>query len=190
MVILLVGAMPFGASSARAGGSCRGGPFEDRATTEIKTTRDCFLPTVARVEVGDTVSFFNGEEVLHTVGGVAGSFGNMHTELGPGEKLSFTFDREGVYPYVCLLHPGMAGAIVVGDGKGKTTSGGVTQVGTPVSDAGGPPEDAPAGTPAADSTPAGSWLVISALAAAIALLGWFVIRGRRRETGPAPSPGL
>jgi hypothetical protein len=29
-----------------------------------------------------------------------------------------TFDETGVYPFACNYHPGMTGAIVVGDGKG------------------------------------------------------------------------
>jgi len=36
-------------------------------------------------------------------------------ELQPGASISYTFDEAGVHPYACALHPGMSGAIVVGD---------------------------------------------------------------------------
>lgn len=108
------------------------GPFEDQRTNEIKVTDMCFSPTVARIDVGDTVTFFNGQ-TQHMVGGMAGSFGDLHTELAAGKKLSYRFDEEGVFPYACILHPGMGGAIVVGDGEGKVASGGVIQVARSIS---------------------------------------------------------
>ena len=38
--------------------------------------------------------------------------------LGQGGTYSYTFAASGVYPYYCFLHPGMVGAVVVGDGTG------------------------------------------------------------------------
>jgi len=34
------------------------------------------------------------------------------------DEQSVTFDDAGTYPYMCPLHPGMIGAIVVGSGEG------------------------------------------------------------------------
>jgi hypothetical protein len=84
--------------------------------------RNCFGPTVARIDAGDTVAFVNADGEVHSVGGANGTFGNAHAEILPGDEVSFTFDREGVFPYVCTFHPGMSGAVVVGDGTGKVTS--------------------------------------------------------------------
>ena len=44
--------------------------------------------------------------------------------------MSYRFDQDGVYPYSCLLHPGMVGAIVVGDGVGTDLAGVVPVAGT------------------------------------------------------------
>ena len=180
LLVLVLGNMMLAPGPAHAGGACRGGPFEDHRTTEIKATPDCFLPTVARVDVGDTVTFFNGADAMHTVGGVAGSFGSLHNELAPDKKLSYRFDEEGVFPYLCLLHPGMAGAIVVGDGEGEVTSGGITQVSAPVSG-----DDA-----AEDATSPGrdaerSWLLPGVTAIGLAVLASVALFVRRRQASAA-----
>jgi plastocyanin len=177
---LVLGNMTLAAGPAHAGGACADGPFKDQRTTEIKVTPDCFLPTVARVDVGDTVTFFNGADVMHTVGGVAGSFGSLHKELAPEKKVSYRFDEEGVFPYLCLVHPGMAGAIVVGDGEGEVTSGGITQVSPPVS----------GGAAAADAAPRNrdsdrSWLLPGAIAIALAFLASVGLFLRRRQASAA-----
>ncbi|TMB60918.1 MAG: hypothetical protein E6J49_11110 [Chloroflexi bacterium] len=33
----------------------------------------------------------------------------------PGTNVSQTFSQPGIYPYMCYVHPGMAGIVVVGD---------------------------------------------------------------------------
>lgn len=42
-----------------------------------------------------------------------------------GRSFTATFRRPGVYPFQCYLHPGMAGAVLVGDanGPGAATDG-------------------------------------------------------------------
>lgn len=121
--IVAMGAMLFPVASARAGGFCMGDvPFTDARTTTVEMKRNCFGPTVARIDAGDTVAFVNADGEVHSVGGANGTFGNAHAEILPGDEVSFTFDREGVFPYVCTFHPGMSGAVVVGDGTGKVTS--------------------------------------------------------------------
>jgi hypothetical protein len=35
-----------------------------------------------------------------------------------GDAFTVRFDETGIYPFACNYHPGMTGAIVVGDGKG------------------------------------------------------------------------
>ena len=109
-------------STSQAGGFCSDGRFTDERTTEISMVAMCFSPTVARIDVGDTVTFKNDDSTLHAVGGVNNTFGNLHTELAPGKAISYRFDEEGVFPYMCIMHPGMGGAIVVGDGEGDATA--------------------------------------------------------------------
>lgn len=130
MTLLLMGLLAVMVPPAVAGGSCMyDQELTDERGSEVRMTDDfCFTPTVLRVERGDTVRFVNDSSAPHTVGGVVGSFGNAHEEIAAGEEISFEFPRDGVYPYVCLLHPGMAGAIVVGDGIGVVAASSVVEV--------------------------------------------------------------
>jgi plastocyanin len=121
--IVAVAALMLPLVPARAGGFCMGdAPFTDARATTVDMKGNCFGPTVARIDTGDTVTFVNADAEAHSVGGANGTFGDAHAEILPGEEVSFTFDEEGVFPYVCIFHPGMAGAIVVGDGSGKVSS--------------------------------------------------------------------
>jgi plastocyanin len=110
---------------AHAGGGCHGVPFEDARSREVKAFGNCFTPTVARVDVGQTVTWHSGDAVNHTVTPVGDSFVTdpLSQALKNDSTVAVTFDEPGVYPYVCVLHPMMAGAIVVGDGvAGGTTA--------------------------------------------------------------------
>jgi plastocyanin len=121
--IVAVAALMLPLVPARAGGFCMGDvPFTDARATTVEMKGNCFGPTVARIEAGNTVRFVNADTETHAVGGANGTFGDPHAGILPGDEVSFTFEREGVYPYVCILHPGMTGAIFVGDGGGKVSS--------------------------------------------------------------------
>jgi plastocyanin len=121
--IAAVGALILPQVPARAGGFCmRGVPLTDARATTVEMKGNCFGPTVARIDSGDSVTFVNADGETHSVGGANGTFGDPHAGIAPGDEVSFTFEREGVYPYVCLFHPGMAGAVVVGDGIGTVSS--------------------------------------------------------------------
>ena len=61
--------------------------------------------------------------MTHVVVGVGDSWGDPGISLVQGDTVRYRFDQDGVYPYSCLIHPGMVGAIVVGDGVGTDLSG-------------------------------------------------------------------
>jgi plastocyanin len=110
---------------ASAGGFCAdpaGDLYSDAVGDTVTMLDSCFSPTVLRVGLGDTVTFVNKDPEFHALGGVAGTFGDMHREIDSGERVRVTFEDEGIFPYVCILHPGMGGAIVVGDGEGAATA--------------------------------------------------------------------
>jgi plastocyanin len=90
----------------------------DAAETQIKVAPCFFAPTVARVPVGATVTFFNGPGFTHLITGANAEWGSRDVELKPDSTVSYQFDKPGVYPYACALHRGMSGAIVVGDAAG------------------------------------------------------------------------
>ena len=76
-----------------------------------------FSPHVVVVQQGTTVDFLNSDTVAHNVFWTAvGSDKKAGHNLGTwpkGDKRSFTFDKPGVVPLLCNVHPEMAGYIIV-----------------------------------------------------------------------------
>ncbi len=76
-----------------------------------------FTPHIMAVQQGTTVDFQNSDTVQHNVfwtaiGGDKKAGHNLGT-WPKGEKRSFTFDKPGVVPVLCNVHPEMAGYVVV-----------------------------------------------------------------------------
>ncbi len=76
-----------------------------------------FQPHIVTVLVGSTVEFLNSDTVAHNVfwPAVSGDKKQGHN-LGTwpkGEKRAFKFDRPGVVPLLCNVHPEMSGFVVV-----------------------------------------------------------------------------
>ena len=101
----LVVAMPV----AAGGGGCHA-DFTDAPSRVIELRLNCFGPTVARIQAGDTVTWRNFDDSRHNVysqgftGSGVLSYDQTHTAR---------FDQPGVFPFVCTIHPGMMGAVVV-----------------------------------------------------------------------------
>lgn len=76
-----------------------------------------FVPHIIAVQQGTTVEFLNSDSVQHNVFWTAiGNDKKAGHNLGTwpkGEKRPFTFDKAGVVPLLCNVHPEMAGYIVV-----------------------------------------------------------------------------
>jgi len=76
-----------------------------------------FSPHIMAVQQGTTVDFLNSDTVAHNVFWTAvGSDKKAGHNLGTwpkGEKRSFTFDKAGVVPLLCNVHPDMGAYIVV-----------------------------------------------------------------------------
>jgi plastocyanin len=124
----------WGASGiASAGGGCHIPPTIGRGDS-VDIADLCFDATVLYVEPGTDVTWTNRDAMTHVVVGVGDSWGDPGASLSRGDTLRYRFDHDGVYPYSCLIHPGMVGAIVVGDGVG-TDLAGVVPVTTESSDA-------------------------------------------------------
>jgi len=76
-----------------------------------------FAPHIMVVQQGTTVDFLNSDNVQHnvfwtSVGGDKKAGHNLGT-WPKGEKRSFTFDKAGVVPLFCNVHPEMEGYIIV-----------------------------------------------------------------------------
>ena len=109
---LFIAALPV--MPAAAGGGCHSaGPGSARAVagTTVDLEGMCFLPAVLAVEPGTTVRFTNYDDVAHVV---VGTGWGTTSPVAPGEAVEHPFPDAGTYAYTCYLHPGMNGAIVVG----------------------------------------------------------------------------
>ncbi len=83
-----------------------------------EVANECFVPHMVTIGAGETVTWTNDDGVAHTVtsgvladGGPDGMFDSG--SFAPGTEFSYTFERAGEYPYYCLVHPWMAGMVVV-----------------------------------------------------------------------------
>lgn len=115
------------------GGGCRDQPVTEERGTTVLMELACFKPTIAHISAGETVTFINQDEMLHTVTGVNSSWGDYtETELGQGDSVEHRFSDRGVYPYYCLLHPGMIGVVVVDGAGGEPVLGLAIAAGTTI----------------------------------------------------------
>ena len=101
--------------ASAGGGGCHGAPENQGTGTEV-TIKNCFSPTVLRVEPGERVTFRNTDEYVHNVGGQTWSIPGTMAGLSSAEV---TFAKAGTFPYACTLHPGMVGVVIVGDSVGQ-----------------------------------------------------------------------
>lgn len=165
------------AGPASAGAGCYGGTTQGTGDT-VAMSKNCFTPSVLRVDPGTEVTFANQDPATHNVSATGwGYFDDMNR----GDTFRATFEEEGVYPYGCMYHLGMTGAVVVGDGI-RAGSGELVTVEPLTSvEAASSPETAPVDT-TADGTSTVGWAVGGAggflLGAALALL----LRRRRTIT--------
>jgi len=70
-----------------------------------------FTPAELTVPVGATVTWTNRHGARHDVVAADGTF--TSPLFAEGETFSFTFTAPGEYPYICTIHPGMEGTIIV-----------------------------------------------------------------------------
>jgi plastocyanin len=184
--------------TAAAGGGCHS---EAETTTvdyrgtkagmaaSVPISKCAFRPTVVWVDPGATVTWTNNDPLPHTVTGANFVFGDFK-ELMDGDNIGWTFDEEGVYPYACILHPGMNGAVVVGDGMGDSKSAGISGITQAFTEEPEPPapvtETIVVEETSGVSRPA--FLVSTAAVAIAAFAVGFTLRRRRLALNQATKP--
>lgn len=118
-IAIVLGSIVLTGAPATAGGGChsinetitQGRGFKGPS---VPMQACAYTPTILFVDPGAQVIWVNKDPVGHTVTGALLSWGSDAPIL-PGETVSYRFEEAGVYPYYCTIHPGMAGAVVVGD---------------------------------------------------------------------------
>ena len=78
-----------------------------------------FAPATLTVTVGTIVTWKNEDDSPHRIGDKNGTF--KSAALDTDDTFSHTFAAPGEYPYICTIHPYMAGKIIVKP-AGKTSS--------------------------------------------------------------------
>jgi plastocyanin len=188
LAVLTLGPVLLASAPAVAGGHCAEVTSGRSAAVDLKGL--CIFPTLVRVPSGGgEVTFTNYDEINHVVVGAGyawGSDGIMHQ----GDSFTAQFTRDGVYPFQCYLHPGMSGAILVGDanGRGAATSGGVT-VPVPSNGAVTPSPATVANVESQTTAGQGPWWLFGVgalvLVAAAAFVMWRPrVRGSKATEGP------
>jgi plastocyanin len=108
------------------------------AETTVSIVNSHYKPTPVTVSLGDTVTWVNEGFLLHNVTAANGEFASG--TLSGGQRFSMRFTKPGTFEYVCTIHPGMSGKVIVsGQSSGEDGSGG-GQPSTPMQ------TSAPAGT--------------------------------------------
>jgi plastocyanin len=80
--------------------------------TEVSEEGIAFNPGEVTVAVGETVTWTNNDSVAHDVTADSFSSGDPGG-MAPGDTFEHTFDEAGTFDYVCTVHPGMEGTVVV-----------------------------------------------------------------------------
>ena len=83
-------------------------------TAAVDIPAIAFEPAEITVNAGTTVTWTNSDDLPHTVtkdGGPGADFDSG--DLEPGDTFEQTFDEPGTVDYVCTIHPGQTGTVIV-----------------------------------------------------------------------------
>ena len=101
-------------TAAAVVGGCGGGGgssgSSSKDTVSMKSLR--FHPATLSVRVGQTVTWRNDDTTDHNVTATKGATFKSRA-FGGGGSYRFTPRRAGAIQYVCTLHPGMEGTLLV-----------------------------------------------------------------------------
>ena len=76
---------------------------------EVSISNFAFLPDELTVNTGDTVTWINNDNALHTATGDGFNSGT----LNQNQEFQYTFSAPGAYEYKCNFHSSMKGKITV-----------------------------------------------------------------------------
>lgn len=175
--------------AARAGGGCA--PAEGEITQARAGAGRPFAVAIAEcsydvgvlyVDRGSQVSWTNKDPFAHSVTGLAFSWGS-DALLQQGDVVTRDFPRDGIFPYFCILHPGMVGVVVVGDPDPNQVAAQVSAAGIGLPADPGDAEAAAAGAGARSESDALSTLQLLGLISLLVVAGAIVTAAVVRRSG-------
>ena len=86
------------------------------ADQSVAIQNNAFSPSSVTVNVGDSVTWTNNDNVPHTATADDDSWDTGNLANGASE--SITFSTAGEFPYHCEVHPNMTGTVIVQGGGG------------------------------------------------------------------------
>ncbi|MDX6642094.1 MAG: hypothetical protein QOD76_56 [Solirubrobacteraceae bacterium] len=96
--------------AALAGAGCGSSGNSGSTKPRVQTGDFFFAPKEIRVKAGQTVTWTNTGQTIHTVKGP----GFFSQAIDPTKRYSYRFARAGRFAYLCTLHPAqMRGTVVV-----------------------------------------------------------------------------
>jgi plastocyanin len=99
------------APSAHAGRAPSPAPAVAGAAASVQVTNSEFTAKEVHVRAGQSVSWTNQDDDVHTVTADDGSWSSP--DLRRGDVYVHRFDAPGRYPYYCQQHPDMSGVVIV-----------------------------------------------------------------------------
>lgn len=115
-IAALLAVAALGAGDALAGGGCDVNTQATDAEGSSVTLKDCgFAPVVLRAPVGAKVTWRNEDHIPHGIHGLGWGMPDPMGVLKKSEKYEQAFANPGIYPYMCYVHPGMSGVVIVGE---------------------------------------------------------------------------
>lgn len=82
-----------------------------KSNATIKILNFKYNPATLKIKAGDIVKFINSDGEPHTVTAKDGEFDSK--AIDTNETWTHTFSKVGTFPYICAIHPFMAGMIAV-----------------------------------------------------------------------------
>ncbi|TMI75093.1 MAG: hypothetical protein E6H09_02050 [Bacteroidetes bacterium] len=70
-----------------------------------------FSPGILQANIGATITWYNDDNIVHTVTADDASFSSG--DIAPGAKFTHSFGNTGTYNYHCMRHPEMTGTIII-----------------------------------------------------------------------------
>ena len=104
------GAADDGSKAAEPDQAARGDAPAAPGTVAMKDVK--FVPDRLTIKVGETVTWRNDESLDHNVVAQKGAKFQSRA-FGKGGTYTFTAKKPGTIDYVCTLHPGMDGQLIV-----------------------------------------------------------------------------